>query len=107
MFWHKNSLSYDNWVERLLRSDDERLRDHFLLGVAAWTGEPILLALKLLQEHLWVTGGSGSGKSALILAPLIAQIIRRRDTSLVFIDQKGDAPSFWNTFDCAFQAGLP
>lgn len=107
MFWHKNSLSYDNWVERLLRSDSKLLRDHFLLGVAAWTGEPILLALKLLQEHLWVTGGSGSGKSALILAPLVAQIIRRRDTSLVFVDQKGDLPSFWSAFDCAYQAGLP
>lgn len=107
MFWHHNSLSYDSWIERLLRSDNKLLRDHLLLGVASWTGEPILLALKLLQEHLWVTGGSGSGKSALILAPLVAQIIRRHDTSLVFIDQKNDPPSLWNAFDCAYQAGLP
>jgi hypothetical protein len=107
MFWHKNSASYDSWMERMLQAENELLRDHLFLGVSTWTGEPILLAKDLLNEHVWVTGGSGSGKSALILGPLGSQVIRRRNMSVVWIDQKDDAPSFWNAFDCAYQAGLP
>jgi Tfp pilus assembly pilus retraction ATPase PilT len=29
---------------------------------------------EMLKEHIWVTGGSGSGKSAQILAPLVSQV---------------------------------
>ena len=73
MFWHRSSASYDTWIERLIRAKNKILRDHVFLGVSTWTGEPILLAKDLLKEHIWVTGGSGSGKSALILAPLAFQ----------------------------------
>lgn len=68
------------------------MRKHFFLGTSFWTGEPILFADEILSEHIWATGGSGSGKSALILAPLVSQVIDRGDRSVVFIDQKNDPP---------------
>ncbi len=92
MHWHCDSLRYDNWIDGLSKSRNKLLRDHFFLGIASWTGEPIFLAKDIFNEHVWVTGGSGSGKSALILAPLISQIMERRDTSILWIDQKGDLP---------------
>lgn len=45
------------------------------------THEPITLPDVLLEEHLWFTGGSGFGKSALLLAPWVAQIIARENHS--------------------------
>ena len=106
MSWHKKAFDYDGWIARLKRSGNAKLKKHFFLGASFWTGEPILLADDLLDEHLWVTGGSGSGKSALILAPLVSQVIDRGDRSLIFIDQKNDPASFWNCFDSAFRAGM-
>lgn len=105
MSWQK--FTFNDWVDRLWRSQNGILKDHLFLGTSIWTGEPILLPDSLLKEHLWYTGGSGSGKSALLLAPLVAQIIARKNRSLVFIDQKGDLASFWNCFTLAHEYGLP
>jgi TraM recognition site of TraD and TraG len=105
MSWHTKAFDYDGWTSRL-KTGDAKLKKHFFLGTSTWTGEPILLADEILGEHIWVTGGSGSGKSALILAPLVSQLIGRGDHSVVFIDQKGDPPSFWNCFDAAFDAEM-
>src|SRR5262245_4196984 len=105
--WFEKAFDYVGWNERLNRSASKKLKEHFLIGTAFWTGEPILYADEILEEHIWVTGGSGSGKSALILAPLVSQVIERRNRSVVFIDQKGDEASFWNCFVCAHKAGLP
>ena len=106
MSWHQKAFDYDGWIARLKRSSNAKLKKHFFLGASSWTGEPILLADDLLEEHIWITGGSGSGKSALILAPLVSQVIDRGDRSVVFIDQKNDPASFWNCFDCAYRAGM-
>ena len=106
MSWHKKAFDYDGWVARLKRTGNPKLKKHFFFGTSFWTGEPILFADDILAEHIWVTGGSGSGKSALILAPLVSQVIDRGDRSVVFIDQKNDPPSFWNCFDAAYRAGM-
>jgi hypothetical protein len=106
MSWHNRAFDYDGWMARLKQSSNKKLRKHFFLGTSVWTGEPILFADEILDEHIWVTGGSGSGKSALILAPLVSQVIDRGDRSVVFIDQKNDPASFWNCFDSAYRAGM-
>ena len=113
MFWHSNASSYDSWIRMVQKhairtvGKKDRHKRQFFLGVSEWTGEPILLPENILNEHVWVTGGSGSGKSGLILAPLVSQVIERGTHSVVFIDQKGDMASFWNCFASAHAAGLP
>lgn len=107
MAWHNRGFAFNNWIDRLKRSKKGVLKDHLFLGTSTWTGEPILLPDSIMSEHLWYTGGSGSGKSASQLAPLAAQVIEKGDRSLVFIDQKGDLPSFWNCCDLAHANGLP
>jgi len=59
---------------------------------------PYYLTRDSLIEHMLIRGASGSGKTALILAPLLEQIVRiagkKRDSSLVVIDLKGDPALF-------------
>lgn len=71
-----------------------RERDHLWLGTVPRFDYPVLLDLDVLREHAHVLGDSGSGKTALGLAPLVAQLIRRGDCSVVFLDLKGDPPLF-------------
>jgi hypothetical protein len=68
VFEHKSSTSYDTWVEHLFRAENK----------------------DLLREHSWITGGSDSGKTAILLAPLALELIRRGDVSVVRFDQKED-----------------
>ncbi len=110
MWFDKRSSFYDAWLRSIIRTarlKDGDWIDYVFLGVSKWTGEPILLPLKLIFEHMLFTGGSGSGKTALIMIPLLAQIIARKLYSVVHIDQKGDNASFWGLFDEAQAAGVP
>src|SRR4051794_36535616 len=105
MFWHSRSSSYDAWVKALKRFPN--LDGHIFLGVSAWTGEPILIPYSLLFEHTWVTGGSSSGKTAMILGPMMSQIIASGKFSVIYTDQKYDQASFWNLFAEAHKARIP
>ncbi len=64
-----------------------------------------------LLEHALVRGGSGAGKTALILAPLTEQLIRQAgrkdDSSVLILDLKGDPALFHGTRLAAQAAGLP
>lgn len=94
-----------NWaacVDRLTRSTyvattDEhtaRERDHLFLGINPDSDYPVLLDRDILKEHAHLTGDSGSGKSALGIAPLMAQLIGRPNCSVVILDLKGDMALF-------------
>jgi hypothetical protein len=71
-----------------------RERDHFFLGVFEEQDYPVLLSPGVLDEHGHVTGDSGAGKSSLGLAPLLEQIIRRGEDSVLIVDLKGDMSLF-------------
>ena len=75
---------------------DEQLReaDHLLLGFSAHGDYPVLLDRKILSEHTHITGDSGSGKTALALAPMLAQLIGRPRSSVVVLDLNGEMPLF-------------
>ncbi len=95
---------WDAKVERLLNG----LRaPHLYIGRTVKDGTPWLLLRSLLNMHGHTVGGSGTGKTALCLAPITFQLIARGDSSVVVLDLKGDRPLFWGTFVEAERAGLP
>jgi hypothetical protein len=82
-------------------------RGHLWLGTVPRYDYPVLLDLDVLREHAHILGDSGSGKTALGLAPLVAQLIRRGDCSVVILDLKGDPPLFQSTLIEAANARGP
>ncbi len=95
---------WDAKVERLLNG----LRSpHLYIGRSLLDGSPWLLDRALLKTHAHVMGGTGSGKTSLCLAPLAFQLTAHADSSLVYIDMKGDNALFWGAFAEAQRAGLP
>ncbi len=107
MFWHNGKFPYHEMIKRLMRSDHELLKDHYFFGICMWTGKPVLVPRKMINEHVWTTGGSASGKTATILAPLLEQFAARRNMSIVYIDLKGDQAAFCNLFDAAYRVKVP
>lgn len=96
-----SSVSAD-WLEMIVSE-----RDHLWLGTSATNDYPILLSRRILSEHAHILGSSGSGKTALGLAPLMTQLIRLADSSVVIIDLKGDNALFTGAREEAEAAGLP
>lgn len=92
-------------ADRILNSADARERDHVLLGRALEGNYPVLLHKKLLHQHAHLLGDSGSRKTSLGIAPLIAQLIAARDCSVVVVDLKGDRALFETARLEAAQAG--
>lgn len=116
----KYSTNWDGHVARILRSPNEIERVSILVGAHADADYPILLPRTLLHEHAHILGDSGSGKTALALAPMASQLIRMagRDakcpatqqmphSSIVIIDLKGDLAFFHGARMEAKRAGLP
>lgn len=87
----------------------ERVReaDHLFLGVEPNFKFPVLLDRRILSEHCYIAGETGSGKTALGIMPLALQLLRGskpRDTrtsspqpAIVVLDLKGD-PALFHTF---------
>lgn len=84
-----------------------READHLWLGTSTINDYPILLDRHILGEHAHILGSSGSGKTTIGLAPLIAQLIRHQDCSVIVIDLKGDPALFTGAREEAQAAGLP
>ena len=58
----QKAFDYDAGIARMKHSGNEAMQRHFFLGTWFRTGEPGLVAGKILEEHIWVLGSSGSGK---------------------------------------------
>jgi len=79
--------------------------DHLFAGVEPNARFPVLLHEKILSEHAYFVGDTGSGKTSLGIMPLLIQLIRgHRDQDgtqtpcppIVVIDLKGD-PALFHT----------
>lgn len=82
-----------------------REAEHFFMGVEPHARFPVLLDRRILAEHAYIVGDSGSGKTSLGIMPLLIQLIRgHRDPvsgqspcpPIVVLDLKGD-PALFNT----------
>lgn len=85
---------WQGYVSRLQHSKNPVAREHLWLGVHATEDYPILLHRGILGEHAHLLGDSGSGKTALGMAPMLAQLISAEDSAVVILDLKGDMPLF-------------
>lgn len=90
---------WQGYVYRLQNSENQLAREHLLLGVHATEDYPILLHRNILGEHCHLLGDSGSGKTALGMAPLLAQLAT--NDAVVIIDLKGDMALFQTAYAAA------
>ena len=83
--------------------DEVREADHHFIGIEPHAAFPVLLDQKLLGEHCYMVGDSGSGKTSQGLMPLLIQLIQGRHNSkgertkcppIVILDLKGDPALF-------------
>jgi hypothetical protein len=101
------SEDWNRFVDGLRRSPDPIERKSVFLGLNAEDYSPVIVPRRVFDEHAHILGDSGSGKTALGLAPLISQLIRAQDCSVVVIDLKGDDHAlFENCRLEAEQAGM-
>lgn len=72
--------------------------EHLYFGTYTVTGAPALVHRDIIDEHGYIAGQSGSGKTALGLIPLVTQLIRGKGpddlTPVVVFDLKGDQALF-------------
>lgn len=86
---HAASSRWNAIVDRLTYSRNEEERKHIYIGRNYWSDAPVLIPQELLQSHAHILGDSGSGKTSLGLVPLVTQLIRNGDASVVIFDLKG------------------
>ncbi|MEZ4651991.1 MAG: type IV secretion system DNA-binding domain-containing protein [Candidatus Eisenbacteria bacterium] len=91
-------------TDRLRHSRNEDERRHLWIGRSAEWGYPVLLDRDALERPAHILGGTGSGKTARGVAPLINQLIRP-DCSVLVIDLKGDQALFEEARSSAAREG--
>lgn len=112
--WDESRPEWQWYVDRIRHSgqkcmsplrEEIREADHLFLGIEPNAQFPVLLDRKILDEHCYIVGDTGAGKTALGITPLLMQLIRGSqdetgETSLpppmVVIDLKGD-PALFHT----------
>ena len=93
-------LSTDNWeflAERVRTSRDELEFESIFMGTNARDDTPVLIPRGIFREHAHILGDSGSGKTSLGILPLVCQLMRRGDTSIIVIDLKADDQVLFET----------
>ncbi len=87
-----------------------REAEHLFLGIEPHAQFPVLLDKSVISEHVYITGDTGSGKTALGIIPLLIQLLRgnaapdstvtspklTEPPPMVIIDLKGD-PTLFHT----------
>lgn len=87
--------TWDLLIERLRKSEDKVEKTSLLMGVNAYDDTPLLVPREVFREHVHFLGDSGSGKTALGIAPLVAQLMRYQDCSVIVLDLKADDQSLF------------
>ena len=82
---------WDMVVDRVRQSSNELETNSYFWGFVEADNSPILIERSLFAQPVHFLGNSGSGKTAVGLAPNIEQTIRFGDTSAFVIDLKADS----------------
>lgn len=96
----KRVFSTENWnalIDRVQDSEDDIEKRSILVGVNSRDDTPVLVPRDVFREHAHILGDSGSGKTSIGLLPLISQLMRRGDCSVLVIDLKADDQSVFET----------
>lgn len=109
--------NWDGLIDQIQDSPDPIERNSLFVGVHADVGYPVIAHRSMLREHGHILGDTGSGKTAIGIAPMVTQLIRMagRDatangierSSVVILDLKGDPAMFHGARIEAEDAGLP
>lgn len=112
------------YVDRLRNSMHEavdplgikvREAEHMFMGVEKHAKYPILLDEKILSEHTYIAGETGSGKTSMGIMPILLQLIEghtQKDGStspvppIVILDLKGDSALFHSVRNAALQRAV-
>lgn len=90
----KHRTAFDGYVERLHHSGNFVERDATYWGHTLHHEYPVLIPSSMLLEHVHILGGTGTGKTALGISPLMVQQIRRPKGPVMMLDLKGDNALF-------------
>ena len=90
----KRRSAFDGYVQRLHHSGNDVERDATYWGHTLHHEYPVLIPGSMLLEHVHILGGTGTGKTALGISPLMIQLIRRREGPVMVLDLKGDNALF-------------
>ena len=85
---------WDNYVDRIVNSNDALEQEHLLLGTTLQRDYPVLVHRNIFDQHCHVLGDSGASKTSLGLGPQITQLIAHADSTVVVVDLKGDRALF-------------
>lgn len=85
-----NSENWERLVDRLHSSQDYWERQSLFLGTNWRDDTPVLVPREVFAEHAHILGDSGSGKTSIGLMPLVCQLMRSGDCSVVVLDLKAD-----------------
>ncbi len=91
--WRKRVLSTANWevlVDRIRSSEDETENKSLFMGTNARDDSPVLIHRDTFREHAHILGDSGAGKTSMGVMPLVTQLMRSGDCSVIVIDLKAD-----------------
>ena len=96
---------WDGYIHRLQHSTNPKEQKLIFNGIHATEDYPVFSTRSILNEHGHMLGDSGSGKTALGLAPLLIQLTRAGDGAVVVIDLKGDRFMLQTLYREAMRAG--
>ncbi|MBA3560830.1 MAG: TraM recognition domain-containing protein [Gemmatimonadaceae bacterium] len=99
-----SATSTESILNDIRRSPDLIERDSVYLGRVVADGSPSLVPRGIYQEHAHGLGDSGSGKTSLFLCPLIEQLVRGGDCSVIVLDLKADTMELLATLQTAAEA---
>ena len=84
------NVPFGSIVNHLRNSENEHENKTYFWGRVVADLSPIIFNRDIAFQHIHILGTTGSGKSALRLAPMIEQTIGFGDMSLIVIDLKAD-----------------
>ena len=101
--WYTNRLRFSLHSAQAPLEGVIRESEHLFLGIEQQAQFPVLLNKKILSEHCYIVGETGSGKTSLGIMPLIIQLLRgglneegkcSPPPAIVILDLKGDSALF-------------
>ena len=102
-----NSSRENSWtqcVEDVRSSPDAIERESVFIARVLEDGSPVLVPRSVFHNHAHFLGDSGSGKTALGLAPFCEQMIQFGDCSFLTIDMKADSPELYASMEAGAEA---
>ncbi len=100
----QTSSNSETILSDIRQSSDLIERESVYLGRVVADGSPVLVPRTVFQEHAHGLGDSGAGKTSLFLCPLIEQLVRGGDCSVIVLDLKADTLELLATLQAAAEA---